>query len=416
MKHLDERAMRMRDVRAFRPSRPPPVLTAAACLAFPAIVYAMTFLPIMRPLGEVPLLIVAAFAAGSIVLMGHVIAPRSQWALIVISTIWLCLSFARLLPPSWTIYFDSYAAIRQWAWTLLIPIFVTSFYAFWLRFGSFVIRHALILATIYLFLARAATLTSGQDYNIGEGQNHIFQFYGVDNANMPVLLLLGVFSLRSRRPLLIDVAIVAPVIVLCTSSTNFVVALALIGIKFTPAFRWAPASLGVALVMALLISPNFAPEIFQFDNNAGLRALMWKDASTAVLETHGLGVGYGTEYFKNEWVGMRDDTGWLLTEEYSDDRLVISTHSAFYDIALRLGLAGLALFMLWMGSFARIPRLADERRARMYAFVVCMLYVSISFNPGIVSVNLFVGVSMLIAFAEWIRRRAVSANHLAAPP
>lgn len=369
-------------------------LTLAAWLAIPVAIYAMTF-PMLRPLNEWPLLSVVVAAAGSSLLLQRVIARPAQWALIVFSSLWLVLSLTRSLPSGWTRYFDAYAAVRHWVWLLLVPLFVTAFYALWARYGRLIIRHALLVTVAYFIVSRLAMWVSGVEKSV------MFSIYGVNNTTLPILFLLILFLFRRQRAWFIDLAFGLIILALCTSSTNRIIALSALAIRFVPIPRMVPLGLACVLALALSLAPHFALEVFRLDGNSGVRAVMWGDSAAAVAETHGLGVGYGTEYIKNQFESIQQ--GWTLRSETSDDRLFVSTHSAFYDVLLRTGLIGAALLVLWMFSYLRIPHTLGKREARILATTVCMIYTAISFNPGLISIDVIVAISMALAYVEFQR-------------
>lgn len=366
-------------------------VTLAAWLAIPVAVYAMAF-PMLRPLNEAPLLVVVIAAAGAALLMERVIARPAQWALIAFSTLWLVLSLTRSLPSGWTRYFDAYAAVRHWVWVLLVPLFVTSFVAFWSRYGSFVVRRALMIAAGYFIVSRLAMWIAGVDTSF------IFSLYGVNNTTLPILFLLILFLLRRQRVWFMDLIFGLAILALCTSATNSVIALSVLAVRFAPTPRLIPAGLAVVLIMALILSPNFALELFRLDANSGVRAVMWRDAAAAAVESHGLGVGYGTEYIKNQWGSIQQD--WTLRTETSQDRLFVSTHSAFYDVLLRTGYVGVALLMFWMSTYGRTPSSLGIREARVRGAAACLIYTAISFNPGLTAIDVVVAISMVLGYLE----------------
>ena len=372
-------------------------LAWAALFAVPAIVFCLGF-DVLRPLNELPLAASAACAIISAFLVGRLVVPLGLVLLVIVSSLWLMLSLLRALPSSWTVYYDAVAAVRHWSWIILIPIFMTAYYALFRHCREFVTRHAMVLAIGYYVLGRINLFVSGNS-----DPERDFFFYGVSNLNMPMLALFY-FSLFSRkRPVVVDVLLILAVAVLSTSMTNLIVAMSAMAIRLTPAFRLAPAGVAACLLTMLAVAPSFAPTIYNSDNNAGVRAIMWRDAIIAVSDTNGVGVGFGTEYITNEF-GEVAGPDWQLMPERDPTRLFISTHSAFYDVLLRLGVLGAALLFLWLGRYAVLTRKIPDHSARAAASLAVLVYASLAFNPALISVNIFLGVAFVLGLLELLVR------------
>jgi hypothetical protein len=120
-----------------------------------------------------------------------------------------------------------------------------------------------------------------------------------------------------------------------------------------------------------------------------------------MVQTNGVGVGFGTEYIRNDFSSV--EYGWILMDARDPARMFISTHSAFYDVGIRLGLPGIALFILWMARYAVVPSWLTTRNARLSAALTIQLYCSLAVNPGLVSTNIFIGIAMILAMLEVLR-------------
>lgn len=367
-------------------------LTVAAWAALVPLTYAALF-PLLRPLNEAPLIIAAGAAGISALLLGKGVVPFPQIALSVTATVWLLLSLARVLPSSWTRYYEPAAALQHWAWALLIPLFVPAFFAMWARYGVFIRRRALSLAVAFYCLSRLT-------YIVAPIIPGAFSLYGVDNMTIPILMLILIFIFRQRRPIYIDAAIIALALLASPSATNTVILTIAFAIRFSKNFRVVPGLFGAAVLIALLVAPYYATELYKLDPNSGVRAVMWGDALESVGDSFGLGAGFGTEYFKNSFSQIATD--WNMSAEGGQSRLLISTHSSFYDVLLRTGIVGSFALLVWLKRYARILRNTGLNDARLFSALCCMVIADLAFNPALVSVNILVGLSMLLATLEWL--------------
>ncbi len=373
-------------------------LTVGALSAIPLIVYCMVF-PLTRVVSEGLLFVALAGAMGSVLMYGRLVMPLAQILFAILATVWLLLSMTDMLPPAWTIFYDNGAAVRQWSYVLIIPIITTSFYVFLQKYGAFIWRHAFLLAIAWYILSRIALVISQER----EWQRDIL-LYGVNNINFPLFVLLYIFALSRKRPIFVDLAIILAIAVVCPTVTNLAAALCAGGLRVFNKMRFAPLIIGVMLIAVLLIAKEFPLEVYQLDANSGVRAVMWRDATAAVIQTNGLGVGFGTEYISNQFNSIARD--WVLLDQRDPTRMFVSTHSAFYDAALRMGLGGLVLFLAWIGRYSIVDRKVTGTNVPLSAALAILMYLSLALNPAMVSTNIYIGVSAVLATLEYLRTGA----------
>ncbi len=375
--------------------------------AIPLVIYCMVF-PATRIVSEALLFVALAGAAGSVLAYGRMVMPITQILLALFATVWLILSMARVLPPAWTIFYENGAALRQWSWVLTIPIMTTSFYVFLQKYGAFIWRHALLLAVAWYVLSRIALVISQER----DWQRDIL-LYGVNNINLPLFVLLYVFALSRKRPIFVDLAIIVAIAAVCPTVTNLASALCVAGLRVFNTMRFAPLIMGVMLIAVLLVAKEFPLEIYQLDSNSGVRAVMWRDATIAVFQTNGLGVGFGTEYISNQFDSI--SRGWRLLDQRDPTRMFVSTHSAFYDAALRMGIGGILLFLGWMGRYAIVGRKAVGTNVPISAGLTILMYFSLALNPALVSTNIYIGLAAVLATLEYLRSGATPSGERIEP-
>lgn len=88
-----------------------------------------------------------------------------------------------------------------------------------------------------------------------------------------------------------------------------------------------------------------------FDANSWWRLLYWKDELAQLVQSYGLGVGYGTSYATENFVGNLGSVvsgPFAATAEYStlDKLFITGPHNSYVSIAFRLGIVGIVLFWL----------------------------------------------------------------------
>ena len=174
-------------------------------------------------------------------------------------------------------------------------------------------------------------------------------------------------------------------------------------------FKLVNAGLIVALSLFSLIAPFFISELNTVDSNTGFRLILWRDTWSALIDTYGLGVGYGTEYISNDFTHIHDRY-WKITPEDADDRLFVGTHSTFYDIALRNGILGLMLFATWfLRTIFQAPKNSPQNAKLFYA-TAALLIVNNAVNMGFTSMSFCLGTGACLGFLHYLRQRENAAR------
>jgi hypothetical protein len=322
---------------------------------------------------------------------------RSLKLYYIFSIIILCLSIANVMPKSWTYYHQNFAAIRQWSWLPIFTVSATSFYNLYNRYWNFIQRHALFLAAIAWMISRATRALVLGSLNI---QTEVL-IYTLTNENAVIFALVTIHALKLRR--INGLFCIGLLAAACSSGTSVVSALALIPILFINKnhYKLYIGGLCAALFCFVCVAGQFAPQLYRFDQNSGFRAVLWHDAELALTDTHGIGVGYGTEYIKN-------DFGWAsggiehVREEDAPDLIYIGTHSTVFDISMRTGVLGFLLFVFgFCKEIQGDP--VDPRYARLKASMLVIFILSNAVNMGVASINFTIGSAFLAALAVFAR-------------
>jgi hypothetical protein len=375
-------------------------LTVAFILSLPAFVYGMGF-NLLRDFGAGPLLLTLA-ASGACALMARQIRISAlYYPFLALSTIYLGLSLAGFMPKAWTTLYEADAALRHWLWAPALPFLITSYSVLFQTLWRFIMRRALIIGLV--LWAVNFTVTDITDFGPK------LRPYHVTGQAIPSYLCLILFVFREKRAAWKDAGIILAFILAALSLSQTLFGLALLTIRFWPRPQWVVNILGAALTAILVITPAFPDQLRDLDSNAGVRAVMWNDAIDAVLETRGVGVGYGTEYIRNRFY-FRDSNEWRLTAVREGDRLYWSTHATPYDVVMRVGLLGLALFMAWFIGLLRIPSKLAATDQRNYAATACALMIYAAFNPAFISFTVVFGTAMLIGWMTHLRRLAARSS------
>jgi hypothetical protein len=368
---------------------------AAALFALPAILYGLGF-AVMRPYGATPLIAVLASCVLCCLQLRRVRISPTYQLFVILSLVILALSLTRSLPAAWTQLYDGAVAVRHWLWVPALPLLVTAYTAIFQSYGRTLERRALALAALLYTVNFAVSLAANDET--------VLRLYHVSNQVIPIVLCLTLFIFRRRRHPLVDTALILAFISFTLSSSQILLGLSFLALRYWPRPQWVVYGLGIAILAILTLAPFFPMEMRAFDPNAGVRVVMWRDAATAVFDTNGVGVGYGTEYIKNRFygIGLSD---WHLSGDLAD-RYFWSTHSTFYDVALRTGVAGLAVFMTWFLSLLRIPSGLSPEHKRTYGALACAVMIYTAFNPALVSFMIIFGIATLIGTMTWLRDKS----------
>jgi len=152
--------------------------------------------------------------------------------------------------------------------------------------------------------------------------------------------------------------------------------------------RKALTALIAVLIVAFGVAINFGPQLMTLMPNEGLRAIMMHDGLLTMVDTDGIGIGYGKEAVRNRYkVPGEPDFRFLPDwDTMSPDRklqaLSNTIENSFFMTLLHTGIIGLCLLL--SALFAAFPPRGLPRNAQKHAVVVFgMMIIASSVNAGL---------------------------------
>lgn len=318
--------------------------------------------------------------------------PFYVWSLII-----LFLSLLDLMPDSWTRYREPFAAIRHWAWLPILTLTATSCYFFVRTHWDWLVRKSLMLAIGIFVISRMVKFSLGMIVSFDED----FLIYGIVNENAPILALTFVYvHCRADRPWK---AIITSLVLLamCRSQTSFLAATMSLLAFWIHGHRVMLAGSAIACLIFVGGAQLFHREVHAIDPNTSFRALLWRDSSSILADTMGFGVGYGTEYVRNDFRSIAADFDRYIRED-AEDRLYLGTHSSLYDVSIRVGIIGLILLLAGFYRDLLGPVISTRLERLRFTLVGAMLFNNV-FNMGLASINLTLGTALFLALAVFCR-------------
>lgn len=353
-------------------------------------------------MGEVPYVLILASAMASLIVVAKRPKIPGYAAFFLFSSFYFILSLLRMLPTAWTAYYDAYAALRQWSWVVAFPILTLAVYNFLKIYGKVIKRNSLTLAMLIYAVTRLSMLFFGENFR----PFYNLTLYSINNDTVIIHALLLIFIFSRRRPAFVDFVLLLLLLAASTSSGSTIASLCALVVRFFPLPRLAVCGLVLGLVAALLLAPFNYLALDAIDPNASLRALFWWHSIEAVSQTAGAGVGYGTEYIKNEFWELGRQS-WTIVSNIDPGRLFISNHSTFYDVFLRLGVIGIVLFLYFVFRLGRIIFSQEIANARQVLAIFMIVFVNFCVNPALVTIDTQIGMCVMIAWLLYERNSAV---------
>jgi len=275
---------------------------------------------------------------------------------------------------------------------LATPLLTTALYVLLYSTRRLLLTYPLQIAAIFYVLRTVSLYFDENPEFYDDVRLGSWSLYSPNNETLAIFLLVAIWAFKKEEVMFRHILLLAIVLVFSTSLGTFIGSLAMFGMLFIKnGHRAICIGVFIGSLVFSLISPFYFDAIFDLDGNAGVRAIFWRDTQVALLQSYGIGVGYGTEWITN-WFGDVGRLEWNLTPEWADDRLFIPNHNFLYDIALRLGVPGLIFALTWFWTLARQPQ--SGAMGPMTVFFV----VSASVTPAMTAVDTQIGISMLLAW------------------
>ncbi len=360
--------------------------------------YSFTW-PYSRSLGATALAVVLFAACLPVLAMRRLYLPWqlvALWLVVALSVLYSCL---QAYPVSWPKLHVIGAIPQQSASYLALPLVLSAnvcTIAVFAQERRLFVRWVLPVTLVSSIVINPLFLTYLVDELEGNppAPLHFFRINGFSNGETLLIALIGYWLIRSRK-------FFAPSFVsllLGASSTNLSpqIAFAILPMFKVKSFaRLALAGVIIVLIGAVVIAPLFSSAIDELDGNSGIRAVFWGDAWKAVLDTWGLGVGFGTESIRPFY--MFEGVKWVLREETAEDFIMVGVHNSFAQISFRTGIiGGFLLLSLVLRLFPMGRSLSDL--SRFDCWLLAILLVSFSVNVAIVSMNHFWGMTAIWAW------------------
>ena len=317
--------------------------------------------------------------------------------------IYVFLSYNRIFPTAWTSHFDRGAVLQQASYLAgLLPIIAAS-QRFWRRAFRSVKRsstaYAVVLVAFFLgCIVDFLLLKSGLLFRVrGTLKNDTALMLFVvsmlvvvrNNVTAHWLLLGSTFYVGIVRAYMQTLGVYA--YVWMTRLLQRLVPVSPRVLLFSFVF--------LTLVMTV-IGFRYVQNVWNIDPNTGWRLAFWHDSIAAVWQTHGVGVGFGTEAIRNFYPELMRD---LFRSDANDDFLLIGTHNAFSDVGFRLGLVGLGLFLIVI--YQSVPSQEIKFGRAWHAnFIFVMLFTCLYLNVALQSPTYSIGVAILLGYLRAVNQ------------
>jgi hypothetical protein len=313
-------------------------------------------------------------------------------ALTSLGAIYVFLSYVGLMPSGWSRFREAIYIPQQ-------ASFVFAFYPMVMaaeRFWKYLIAHRnrglllVGLAACGSIVGRLSVLAlSGADptiYEVSAANNNELFLY--------IAMLYGLYLSRSWM--------IRSIAILC-----------LIGCLFATSFAQVMIVFPVALVMAVSPFPRITAAgfvatllsiwtwgifnlaaVWHADANSGVRLLFARDAFESIVETNGIGVGFGTEAIRNIYPEFAHrHINWY--NSYSQFMLT-GLHNSFVGVPFRLGVIG-GFIMIWLFFWTCFPRSGPLPISRFLSMLYSLLVITLFVNVSLESPTYSMAVAFMLA-------------------
>lgn len=367
--------------------------SSAVTLLVSFVITYMSFFKEFRQFDSYGLGLAMFFCLLAIWTAGHLRLFANLVPFYIFSIIILIISLVDWMPDSWTRYQDSAAAFRQWAWLPVLTLTSSAIYILLCEHWRWISRNSLWIAISLFAATRLLAFATGQINNI-EMQ---FFIYAMDNENAAISALVFVYMHCNSKNKFRS-TIVGILYLLMSSSQSSQISAIVSIIALWPRFH-KPLIFGIGIFGLIFIASAqiYFRELIYIDPNSSFRGLVWRDSTQILKDTMGFGVGYGTEYIKNDFRAI-DSTFDRYIAETAGDRLFIGTHSSLYDVAIRTGLIGVLLFFTGLVQELK-GKINNQRLANLRITLVGSMLFNNLFNMGLASINVTMGTGLFLALA-----------------
>ncbi|MET4221635.1 O-antigen ligase [Bradyrhizobium sp. LB14.3] len=345
-----------------------------------------------------------------VILISLLCLSRSSWALLkpfvplwLVTSAYIALSFAHILPPAWTVLYEPEAILRQSLWVFELPLIINlaSCYLSLALKGhatrEFVIVTVLLLANFCISGILVADWTYSQ-WSYGP--------FGYLWAPLSIYLIVAGWGAFIEPRRLIVVLFLIQAIAATLLADGSQTQLAYLTFAAVIVFRKLGRHVATAAMIGLLglIVSGYAwawidPSAVTL-RDAAIRALMAKNAFYAAEQTSFVGVGFGTESLQNYYPEIGVQSFNSLDESF----VLIGTHNVFFDILMRMGVLGLAAF-LWALFSLGYPAGGSERISSYRKLLFAIMVLNLSVNVALQSPFHMGGVAVMLAASFVVSQR-----------
>ncbi|HKR84167.1 MAG TPA: hypothetical protein VJS37_08330 [Terriglobales bacterium] len=317
-----------------------------------------------------------------------------------------------MFPTSWQVVFLNEAIARQ-----LIPV-ISFFAVAWaskayfrqrLLSGDVFAGEAVLLISSFVF-APLIMLQQGVQYQDDDTASSVLAAYGsfCNNIIIGLFFLTGrLFCARGWSKIAAGAAILLVAVTTHFAQFRLMAAVALAILLGAPP-RLAAVTAIVGLSLGYAVQMNDIPERIAANPNQGIRLAFVSDVFSSLSDTHGMGIGYGTESVR--WTyrlpGLPEFTFMPDLASISRERLleVLSrgVHNSFAQATLRTGILGACLLLV--AFFAAFPPRNLTRSVKSHASIVfVVIFVACFVNPGLESPVQLVGIGFIYGYLLALR-------------
>lgn len=267
-------------------------------------------------------------------------------------------------------------------------------------------------------IALAPFLKIGKAFDFIEKHNieiaiGLYLILCIENAGIYALDIVAYFaiaflSLLGNRKRKLDWVVAIGLIVVplpeAGNSTIILLKVIYLGLFVFKNAKWVMKLATLTIPLMIIVSfvfPQFTQTIENLeDPNAKWRLQYWEDCTSAIIDTYGIGIGYGTTYASKEFtepqsvrppydtiLQKRDERPFSANDIYTKEQrpFVTAPHNSFVAITFRMGVVGLVLFcgflfLLWKKIYFK----RDKRQVGL-TFLFCGTMLIISLNVGLES-------------------------------
>lgn len=340
------------------------------------------------------------------------VPPRILTAYLALCLLAGVLSHYRMFPASWQVAFLDEAIARQ-----LIPV-ISFFAVAWASKAYFrrrllsgdVFSGELVILFLSFVFAPLMMLQQGVQYQEDDTTSSVLAAYGSFCNN----IIIGLFFVTGRLFCARGWSRIAAggAILLIAVTTHFaqfrLMAAAALAILLGAPPRLAAVTVVAGLSLGYAIQMGHIPEEMAASPNAGLRLAFISDVFSSLRDTHGIGIGYGTESVRwtYRFPGLPEFTFMPDRASISRERLleVLSrgVHNSFAQATLRTGLLGASLLL--GAFFAAFPPRNLTRSVKSHASIVfVVIFVACFVNPGLESPVQLVGIGFIYGYLLALR-------------